>query len=102
MIAKIEEKYPNVKISIIETIATGNSYEKLTKNLKSKGFKNDYIAFTKLDLCDISIPEIAAILENSKKCMFFSGIDKINDGLYFAKVDQIKSHLLNKLNREVE
>ena len=102
MIAKIEEKYLNAKISIIETIATGNSYEKLTKNFNSKGFKNEYIAFTKLDLCDISIPEIAAVLEVSKKCMFFSGIDKINDGLYFAKVDQIKAHLLNKLNKEVE
>ena len=101
MVAKIEEKHPNIKISIIETIATGNSFEKLTKTL-SKGFKNEYIAFTKLDLCDISIPEIAAVLENSKKCMFLSGIDKINDGLYFAKVDQIKSYLLNKLNEEIE
>jgi flagellar biosynthesis GTPase FlhF len=102
LVAKIEEKHPNIKISIIETIATGNSFEKLTKNFKSRGLKNEYIAFTKLDLCDISIPEIAAVLENSKKCMFFSGIDKINDGLYFAKVDQIKSHLFNKLNKEVE
>ena len=55
LVAKIEEKHPNIKISIIETIATGNSFEKLTKNFKSKGFKNEYIAFTKLDLCDISI-----------------------------------------------
>ena len=100
LVAKIR-KASNIKISIIET-KTGNSFEKLTKNFKSKGFKNEYIAFTKLDLCDISIPEIAAVLEVSKKCMFFSGIDKINDGLYFAKVDQIKAHLLNKLNKEVE
>ena len=72
--------------------------------MKSNNYKSaqkKYIAFTKLDLCDISVPEISAMLELSQKCMFFSGIDRVTDGAYFAKVDQIEAYLLKKLKEEI-
>ena len=44
-------------------------------------------------MCDISMQEISAMIEASQKCMFLSGVDKVQDGLYFAKLDQIETHI---------
>ena len=101
-IVDIESKISTDKLSVIRTIPVGSSYEFFIKNIRSNSVRKEYIAFTKLDLCDISTPEIAAMLESSQTCMFFSGIDKLDDGLFFARVDQIKSHLLNKIKQKTE
>lgn len=91
---------PDVKISVINTIAVGSSYELLIKSIERKVYQSQFVAFTKLDICDISVPEISALLEFELKCLFFSGIDQANDGLYFAKLAQIESFLTKKLNEE--
>ena len=87
----------DVKISVLNTVAVGSSYEFLMKSIDPDLHQNQFIAFTKLDLCDISIPEISAILELDLKCLFFSGIDQVDDGLYFAKLAQIESFLTKKI-----
>ena len=87
----------DVKISVVNTVAVGSSYEFLMKSIDPDLHQNQFIAFTKLDLCDISVPEISAILELDLKCLFFSGIDQVDDGLYFAKLAQIESFLAKKI-----
>ena len=102
LIAEIQKVRPDLKISIICTLEVGSSYEMVIRSKGLNTSERQYLAFTKLDLCDISIPEISAILELSKKCMFFSGIDKLKDGAYFAKLDQVESYLSKKLKEEIE
>ena len=41
------------------------------------------------------------MIELGNKCMFFSGMDKVKDGAYYSKVDQIKSYLLKKIKEEI-
>lgn len=101
LMLQIEAVRPDLKISVIHTMAVGNSYEIIMKSDGFKSAQKQYVAFTKLDVCDISVSEISAMLELSAKCMFFSGIDKVADGAYFAKLDQIESYLLKKLKEEI-
>ena len=42
------------------------------------------------------------MIELDNKCMFFSGIDKVDDVAYNSKVDQIEAYLLKKLKEEIE
>ena len=97
----LKKANPQAKISIIETIPVGNSYERLMKDYKFKSSEKHYWAFTKLDRYDLSVAEIAAMIELGNKCMFFSGMDKVEDGAYYSKVDQIKSYLLKKIKEEI-
>ena len=90
-LAKLEN---DIKISIINLMPVGNSYEYLVKNMPQKQLENEYLALTKLDLCDLSILEIAAFVELNHKCMFFSGVPSSDEGLYFAKVGQTVDHIV--------
>jgi hypothetical protein len=101
-LSKVLKEVKGTNVSIIRTVEVGNSYERLLKELSHSTQTREYIAFTKLDICDISMPEISALLEMSKKCMFLSGIDKVEDGLYYAKLDQIETHIQNKLKEELD
>ena len=91
---------PEAKISVIHTVPVGSSYERLKKEFKINLSEKQYWAFTKLDLYDLSVGEIAAMIELENKCMFFSGMDKVEDGAYYSKVDQIEAYLLKKLKEE--
>ena len=71
------------------------------KEFKINLSEKQYWAFTKLDLYDLSVGEIAAMIELENKCMFFSGMDKVEDGAYYSKVDQIEAYLLKKLKEEI-
>ena len=84
----------DIKISIINLMPVGTSYEYLMKNMPQKRLENEYLALTKLDLCDLSILEIAAFVELNHKCMFFSGVPSSDEGLYFAKVKQTVDHIV--------
>ena len=92
---------PEAKISVIHTVPVGNSYERLKKEFKINLSEKQYWAFTKLDLYDLSVGEIGAMIELENKCMFFSGMDKVEDGAYYSKVDQIEAYLLKKLKEEI-
>ena len=92
---------PEAKISIIQTVPVGSSYERLKKDYKIKSPEKHYWAFTKLDTCDLSVAEISAMIELDNKCMFFSGMDKVKDGAYYSKVDQIEAYLLKKIKEEI-
>ena len=92
---------PEAKISVINTIPVGSSYERLKKDYKIKSPEKHYWAFTKLDTCDLSVAEISAMIELDNKCMFFSGMDKVKDGAYYSKVDQIEAYLLKKIKEEI-
>ena len=92
---------PEAKISVIHTVPVGNSYERLKKEFKINLSEKQYWAFTKLDLYDLSVGEIGAMIELENKCMFFSGMDKVEDGAYYSKVDQIEAYLLKKIKEEI-
>ena len=92
---------PKAKISVIHTVPVGSSYEHLKKDYKIKSSEKYYWAFTKLDTYDLSVAEISAMIELDNKCMFFSGMDKVKDGAYYAKVDQIEAYLLKKIKEEI-
>ena len=91
---------PELKISVINACEVGKSYHYLKRNFSTRKFENEYLAITKLDLCDLSLGEISAFVELNHKCMFFSGIETETDGLFFAQVDKVKSHLVQTIENE--
>jgi energy-coupling factor transporter ATP-binding protein EcfA2 len=93
----LSKQESDIKISIINLMPVGNSYEYLMKNMPQKRFENEYLALTKLDLCDLSIVEIAAFVELNHKCMFFSGVRSSEEGLYFAKVGETADHIVQTM-----
>ena len=101
LIVDLYKANPEAKISVIHTVPVGSSYERLKKDTKIKSSEKYYWAFTKLDTYDLSVAEISAMIELENKCMFFSGIDKVKDGAYYAKVDQIEAYLLKKIKEEI-
>ena len=92
----------DLKISIINLMPVGYSYEYLMKNMPESRFENEYLALTKLDLCDLSIAEIAAYIELNHKCMFFSGVPSSTEGLYFAKVGQTVDHIVQTIENRMD
>ena len=97
---EIYKSNPKLKISIINVCPVGSSYQYLKRNLPQRTKDNEYLAITKLDLCDLSLSEISAFVELDHKCMFFSGIETETDGLFFAKVDKVMSHILKTVGSE--
>ena len=91
---------PELKISVINACEVGKSYHYLKRNFLARKFDNEYLAITKLDLCDLSLGEISAFVELNHKCMFFSGIETETDGLFFAQVDKVMSHILQTVGSE--
>ena len=91
----------DIKLSIINLVPVGSSYEYLMKNVPERRLENEYLALTKLDLCDLSILEIAAFIELQHKCMFFSGVPSSDEGLYFAKVGQTADHIVQIIENRV-
>ena len=98
-LSKLEK---DIMISIINLMPVGNSYEYLMKNIPQKRLENEYLALTKLDLCDLSILEIAAFVELNHKCMFFSGVPSSDEGLYFAKVGQTVDHIVQTIESRMD
>ena len=98
-ISKLES---DLKISIINLVPVGNSYEYLMSNILPKSYENEYLAVTKLDVCDLSIQEIAAFVELDQKCMFFSGVPSSDEGLYFAKVGQTVDHIVQDMSKRMD
>jgi len=92
----------DVKISIINLVPVGNSHEYLMNNILPKSYENEYLAVTKLDVCDLSIQEIAAFVELDQKCMFFSGVPSSDEGLYFAKVGQTVDHIVQDMSKRMD
>ena len=91
---------PELKISVINVCEVGKSYHYLKRNFSTRKFENEYLAITKLDLCDLSLGEISAFVELNHKCMFFSGIETETDGLFFAQLDIVMSHILQTVGNE--
>jgi len=95
----ISNKY-NFNVSVIRIMEVGRSYEYLVSSPQYQAVFPEYVAFSKLDICDLSVPEISAMIDMKNQCMFLAGIDDKTEGLYFAKVDQIASFLMNKFKDE--
>ena len=91
----------DLNISIINLMPVGYSYEYLMKNMSERRLENEYLALTKLDLCDLSIAEIAAYIELNHKCMFFSGVPSSKEGLYFAKIGQTVDHIVHTIENRM-
>ena len=89
-------------ISDINLVHVGKSYEYLMSNISPKSYENEYLAVTKLDVCDLSIQEIAAFVELDQKCMFFSGVPSPDEGLYFAKVGQTVDHIVQDMSKRMD
>ena len=90
---------PEMKVSIINLMPVGSSYEYLMSNCSPKMLENEYFAITKLDLCDFSMPELSALIELNRKVMLFAGIKSADEGLFFAKVDKIASHIAQTISK---
>ena len=103
VLLEIYKQNPELKISVINVCPVGSSYEYLKRNLPKRTLHNEYLAITKLDLCDLSLSEISAFVELNHKCMFFSGIETETDGLFFAQVEKVMSHIVKTVgNRELQ
>ena len=96
----INQKNPKLKISIINVCEVGKSYQFIKRNFSKRALDNEYLAVTKLDLCDLSLSEISAFVELNHKCLFFSGMETETEGLFFAQVDRVKSHLVQTIENE--
>jgi len=96
----INQKNPKLKISIINVCEVGKSYQFIKRNFSKRALDNEYLAVTKLDLCDLSLSEISAFVELNHKCLFFSGMETETEGLFFAQVDKVKSHLVQTIENE--
>ena len=92
--------YPNLKFCVINVVEVGKSYDFLVKNIREAKLENEYLVISKLDLCDIGLPEICALIELGHKCLFFSGTPSLKDGLYYSRVEQIAAHIGALVNRK--
>lgn len=90
---KFQQQNPSLVFSVINVIEVGRSYEFLKKNIRSPNLENEYSVISKLDTCDITLPEVSALIELGHKCSFFSGIVQSDEGLYYSRVDQVAAHL---------
>lgn len=99
-IKKIHELNSMISLCKILTVPVGNSYEYVSRNLSGEAEDSTFLALTKLDICDVSPCEISAYLDLGLRCMFFSGNESDDGGIYFSKVDQINTFLANKANLE--
>ena len=99
---KLSKVDRDLKVSILNLMPVGNSYEYLIKNMPQRRLENEYLALTKLDLCDLSILEIAAFVELGHKCMFFSGVPSPEEGLYFSKVGQTVDHIVQTIKSRMD
>ena len=91
---------PNLKISVLNTCEVGNSYQNLKRNFPKRRADNEYLVITKLDLCDLSLQEISAFIELNHRCLFFSGMEIESEGLFFAQVEKLKSHIIQLVQSE--
>ena len=71
LLVQLAEFKEEFLVSVINVVPVGNSYEYINRNVGAKRFEHEYLALTKLDLCDLSLQEISAFIENKHKCMFF-------------------------------
>ena len=90
---KFQQQNSSLVFSVINVIEVGRSYEFLKKNIRSPNLENEYSVISKLDTCDITLPEVSALIELGHKCSFFSGIVQSDEGLYYSRVDQVAAHL---------
>jgi len=90
---KFQQQNPSLVFSVINVIEVGRSYDFLLKNIRTPNLENEYSVISKLDACDITLPEVSALIELGHKCSFFSGIVKSDEGLYYSRVDQVAAHL---------
>ena len=94
---EFKRHFPELRVSIINIMPVGNSYEFLMRNFPPRTLENEYLALTKLDICDLSMQEINAFIDLDQKCMFFSGTTSIKDGLFFAQMEKTISHILQNI-----
>jgi len=90
---KFQQQNPSLVFSVINVIEVGRSYDFLLKNIRTPKLENEYSVISKLDACDITLPEVSALIELGHKCSFFSGIVQSDEGLYYSRVDQVAAHL---------
>ena len=90
---KFQQQNPSLVFSVINVIEVGRSYDFLLKNIRTPNLENEYSVISKLDACDITLPEVSALIELGHKCSFFSGIVQSDEGLYYSRVDQVAAHL---------
>lgn len=95
---ELRKHYPQMKLSVINLMPVGKSYEFLTRNLLPRKLDNEYLALTKLDNCDLSMQEINAFIELNHKCMFFSGTTSVKEGLFYSKMEETISHILQSID----
>jgi len=101
LLERFSSIFSDLNTQAIEVVAAGHSYEFLDRHLTRNNDQNGHICFSKLDLCDISLPEISVCLENDRRCTFFSGTNLEHSGLYYSRVEQVSQHIKNLVQNKV-
>ena len=101
LIERFSSIFADLTVQTIEVVAAGHSYEFLDRHLTRNNHQDSHICFSKLDLCDISLPEISVCLENDRRCTFFSGTNLERSGLYYSRVEQVSQHIKNLVQNRV-
>lgn len=99
-IVRFRQANTSTQFSVINVIEVGSSYEFLMKRQRPAQLDCEYAVVSKLDLCDISLHEICALIELGHRCYFFSGGTSEHDGLYFSKVGDVAAHLIALADRQ--
>ena len=80
-------------VCIVNVSNVGASHDFIIKNVRKPTIQSEFLILTKLDVCDLSIPEISAYIEIGAECLFFAGHTGQDNGLYPARIDQISTHI---------
>lgn len=89
----VAANHRSLNVCIINVSHVGASHDFIVKNVRKPTIQSEFLILTKLDVCDLSIPEISAYIEIAAECLFFSGHAGQDDGLYPARIDQISTHI---------
>ena len=89
----VAANHRSLNVCIINVSHVGASHDFIVKNVRKPTIQSEFLILTKLDVCDLSIPEISAYIEIAAECLFFSGHTGQDDGLYPARIDQISTHI---------
>ena len=101
LIERFSSIFSDLNTEAIEVIASGHSYEFLDRHLTRNNNRDSHICFSKLDLCDISLPEISVCLENDRRCTYFSASNLERSGLYYSRVEQVSRHIKNLIQHRI-
>jgi flagellar biosynthesis protein FlhF len=100
VLMRLEALEHKPQVSVIYTLEVGKSYDAVRQALEILQIPNLSVALTKMDLLEVSIPELSAVFDLGRKIQFFSGLKTLEDGLDFAKISVVEDFLLDIVRQD--